>query len=191
MITAKIKDNKKTISQLLSLKNIFNPIMQFAYVVPDLTSAIKHWNGLGVGPFHVFPHLELKSVKYLGQDTDIDFSMAITYSGDVQIELVQQHNNAPSIYCDFLKKFPSGGQQHVAVVSKHYLNDLTILKDVGIKPVQEVVTLSDKQACYVNTDFHPGGMIEIIEYDDGMMSLFKMIKNSADFWDGVQGDVYY
>ena len=170
---------------------IFSPVMQIAYVVPDLQQAITHWNAMGIGPFHVFRHLKLKSVRYLSASTDADFSMAIGYMGDIQLELIEQHNDAPSIYKDYLDRFPVGGQQHLAVIADDYDRDLAFLEARGVVPVQEVVTMNDKRACYVNTDVIPGGMIEILEQDKTMMGLFDVIKKGCHEWDGVNGKVEY
>ena len=80
-------------------------IMQFSYVVRDLDAAIEHWAGnLQVGPFFVAPHVPYTRCLYRGTPTDLDMSVAIAYTGDTQIELVQQHNDAPSIFRDFLSR---------------------------------------------------------------------------------------
>ena len=47
-------------------------------------------------------HLDLNDVYYNGNDTNIDFSVALAYSGDIQIELIKQHCETPSIYNDYV-----------------------------------------------------------------------------------------
>jgi methylmalonyl-CoA/ethylmalonyl-CoA epimerase len=72
-------------------------LMQIAFVVPDVRKAILHWNSIGVGPFLLLPHLELGQVIYQGHKTNPDISLAIAYQGNMQIELIQQHDSVESI----------------------------------------------------------------------------------------------
>ena len=80
-----------------SVANI-GEIMQLAFVPADFDAALQHWIGLGAGPFFALDHVRLEDVTYLGKPAEIDFSMVIGYWGDLQIELIRQHNDAPSIY---------------------------------------------------------------------------------------------
>ncbi|MGZ6007918.1 MAG: VOC family protein, partial [Rhizomicrobium sp.] len=74
-------------------------VMQLAYVPADFDAALRFWiETMGAGPFFALDHVKLEDVKYKGAPADIDFSMVIGYWGDVQIELIRQHNGAPSIY---------------------------------------------------------------------------------------------
>ena len=38
--------------------------------------------------------------------------------------------------------------------------------------------------CYFDTSEHSGTMLELIERNDGIVSLFGMIAKAADEWDG-------
>ena len=73
-------------------------IMQLAYVPADFDGALAHWLKMGAGPFFALDHVVLEDLRYRGQPADIDFSMLLGYWGDLQIELIRQHNDAPSIY---------------------------------------------------------------------------------------------
>jgi hypothetical protein len=73
--------------------------MQFAFVPKDFDAAVKHWTEtMGVGPFYLIENNLLGEGKYLGEPYHCVFSIAIAYWGDMQIELVRQENDAPSIY---------------------------------------------------------------------------------------------
>ena len=74
-------------------------IIQNAYYVPDLDEGIVRVHALwGLGPFFVRRHIELENVTYRGSPSELDISAAYTQSGDLMIELVTQHNGAPSIF---------------------------------------------------------------------------------------------
>jgi methylmalonyl-CoA/ethylmalonyl-CoA epimerase len=73
--------------------------MQMAYVPRDLEGALSYWTQtVGAGPFFTIDHFKLDRGRYLGKPADIDFSIVLGYWGDMQIELIKQHNDALSIF---------------------------------------------------------------------------------------------
>ena len=168
----------------MSAPPLFGPVMQNGFVVDELNAAIEHWaRRLGVGPFFVFERVAFKECWYRGQvATDIDLTVAIAYWGEVQIELIHQRNAVPSIYTDFVARKGSG-LQHMGVMSDDLDADLARLKDRGILPVQHG-TAPGMRFAYVATDFHPGGMIELIEATPKAVSFFGRIRAAARDWDG-------
>jgi len=74
------------------------PVMQFAFVPKDFDAAIRHWTEtMGVGPL-----TSSRTTSWAKASTSVSpdhcvFSIAIAYWGDMQIELVRQENDAPSI----------------------------------------------------------------------------------------------
>src|SRR5262245_26700915 len=100
--------------------SMFGPIRQNGYVVRDIHAAMDDWvGGHGVGPWHLVGRVQLDWVRYRGRDSAPEMSIALANSGDLQIELIQQLNDAPSLYRDFLE---AGGEglQHVAYWSTDY-----------------------------------------------------------------------
>src|SRR5512143_1363312 len=115
---------------------LFGPVMQLGFVVPDLERAMQHWlEKVGIGPFLVLEHVKFAQVLHRGQPTDIDMSVALAQWGEVQVELIQQFNDAPSIYTEFPGR-TQGGLQHVGVMTNSVADDLVRLKARGIEPVQ-------------------------------------------------------
>jgi len=167
------------------MERIFGPVMQNAYVVTDLRAALDHWTRvMGVGPFYLFEHIEFEEVWFRGASLeDLRFSVAIGYWGDLQIELIQQHNSVPSIYTEFM----AGGRtglQHLGVVTGSLDRDLARLAPLGVVPVQHGRTSAGLRFAYVSTDFHPGGMIELIEAHAPTLAFFEKMRLEARDWDG-------
>ena len=162
---------------------ILGPIMQNGFVVRDWRKAALHWaETLGVGPFFVLEHVEFDECRYRGEPADIDMTVAIAYTGGYQIELVQQHNDAPSIYTEFLAN-NEPGLQHVGTV----VDDLDAALDVdGLRNsiVQDGRTAAGQRFAYVDTVLHNGTMIELIEADDAMRKSFAYMRKAAADWDG-------
>src|SRR5262249_30701331 len=96
------------------MSRLFGPLRQMGYVVPDVEAAMQHWVEVcGVGPWFYAERLPLTSFRYGGQRyDDIHLSIALANSGEVQIELIQQRSDHPSMGRDFLVGNPKGGLQH-------------------------------------------------------------------------------
>ena len=162
----------------------FGPIVQNGYVVRDLERAMHHWTStVGVGPFFVLEHIEFGEVLLRGQPMRIDLSVGVAYWGEVQVELIHQHDDAPSIYSEFAAA-KGEGLQHVGVMTDSVEEHLARLALVGVKPVQWGATASGIRFAYVDTDQHPGGMIELIERGRAIESFFGMAREAARNWDG-------
>lgn len=164
---------------------VLGPIMQVAYVVESIDRSIDHWaTKLGVGPFFVLEHVKFDEAWFRGAPCTVDFSVAIGYWGDVQIELIQQHNDAPSIYREFLQK-GYRGMQHMCVVTHDMDADIAKLEARGLKRVQwGVVAGSGAKFAYVDSDFEPGGMVELIEGIPPILGAFEHMRAAARDWDG-------
>lgn len=162
---------------------MLGPIMQNGFVVPDWRAAAMHWvESLGVGPFFAMEHVEFAEIFYRGEPTDIDMSVAIAYSGDYQIELVQQHNDAPSIYTDFLID-NAPGLQHVGTL----VDDLdAAIEEHGYhtRILQHGTTAAGQRFAYVDTVQHNGTMLELIEADAAMHKAFDHMRTTCRNWDG-------
>lgn len=163
----------------------FGPVMQNGFVVEDLDRALDHWTRVvGVGPFFVIERIPFDKVWFRGEPADIDLTVAIAYWGDVQIELIRQNNVAPSIYTEFASRGHSG-LQHMGVVTESVERDLARLAVHGVHPVQHGTTRTGMRFAYLDTDHHPGGMIELIESGPALLKFFGMAREAARRWDGT------
>lgn len=164
----------------------FGPVMQLGFVVPDLEVAAAHWSGtVGVGPFFLLEHVQFAETFYQGRPTTVDMSVAVAQWGAVQVELVQQFNDAPSIYSEFPGR-ERGGLQHVGVMTQSVERDLARLRPLGIDPVQWGSTANGIRFAYLATDQHPGAMIELIEHGPAIDGFFAIVREAARTWDGTQ-----
>jgi hypothetical protein len=167
------------------MQRVFGPVMQNAFVVDDLEQAIAHWTGvMNVGPFFVFERVAFTECWFRGRSAlDIDLSVAIAYWGDLQIELIQQRNAAPSIYSEFRARGLTG-MQHMGVITHSLQDDLAGLQARGVLPVQHGAVAGGMRFAYVSTDQHPGGMIELIDPGEKGLAFFERMRAAARDWDG-------
>lgn len=96
------------------MSRLFGPIRQNGYVVRDIRAAMDHWvNVVGVGPWFFVEQVKTDYFRHRGVDQPLTMSIALANSGDLQIELIQQTNDAPSLYKEFLDAGHEG-LQHLA-----------------------------------------------------------------------------
>jgi Glyoxalase/Bleomycin resistance protein/Dioxygenase superfamily len=165
------------------MSRYYGAIMQNGYVVRDWRAVARHWSEvLGVGPFFVLEHIEFESCTYRGAPTAIDMTVAIAYSGTHQIELVQQHNDAPSIYRDFLAAAPEG-LHHVGVLCTD-LDAALAEHELQARVLQAGRTRLGQRFAYVDTTLHGGSMLELIEATEKMRRAFAFMQEAARTWDG-------
>ena len=86
------------------MSRLFGPLRQMGFVVRDIDKAMRHWVEVcGIGPWFVADKLPLDAFWYKEQRyDDIHLTIALANSGDVQLELIQQRDDKPSMYRDFL-----------------------------------------------------------------------------------------
>ena len=93
------------------MSRLFGPMRQVGIVVRDIERAMRHWVEIcGIGPWFYAERLPLTEFRYKGRVYDIDMSVALANSGDVQLELIQQRCGSPSLYRDFLAAGHEGMQ---------------------------------------------------------------------------------
>jgi methylmalonyl-CoA/ethylmalonyl-CoA epimerase len=159
-------------------------VMQLAYVPTDFDATLKFWiETMGAGPFFALDHVKLEDVKYKGAPADIDFSMVIGYWGDVQIELIRQHNGAPSIY----KAWRDEGREglhHVCILVDDMTRARKAVAEAGGTIAQEGKVPGGGEVIYVDTNGGPGTMVEILKPAPGGRDFFAMMRAAAIGWDG-------
>ena len=159
-------------------------IMQLAYVPADFDAALKFWiEVVGAGPFFAIDHVQLEDVKFRGAPTQIDFSMAIGYWGDLQIELIRQHDDGASIYKEW-REAGHEGLQHVCILVDDMAHARAVCDAAGAVVAQEGKVAGGGEVIYVDTGGGPGTMVEILKPGPGSREFFAMMREAARGWDG-------
>ena len=159
-------------------------IVQMAWVVNDLEAAARRYSAtLGYGPFMFNRHIRLSEPSHRGTPRQTDFSLAIAQAGDVQVELVEQHDDTPSVYRDI---YPKGceGFHHVAVIVPDVGKEVARYQALGFA-VASTGRFGDVEFAYVDTVPATGHMVEILPDQDGIRRLFGAVRRAAESWDGV------
>ncbi len=101
------------------MSQIFGNPAQIGYIVSDIEAALDGWIAHGVGPWYYIAKVETDHFRFRGVDSPVEISVAIANSGDLQIELIQQRNDAPSLYKEFIDSGREGFQ-HVSYWTTEY-----------------------------------------------------------------------
>lgn len=161
-------------------------IMQLAYVPVDFDAALTFWTRvMGAGPFFAIDHVALEDVRYQGAPAQIDFSMALGYWGDLQIELIRQHNDAPSIYKAWLDAGREG-LHHVCMLVDDLAPARAAAAEGAMTIAQEARIPGGGQVIYIDTGGGPGTMVEVLKPGPGTHGLFAMMREAAREWDGSE-----
>lgn len=166
------------------MSRFFGQVRQLGYVVHDIQKEMRHWSEvLGVGPWYYADRVPVKNFRYKGDPSPIQTSVALANSGPLQIELIQQRNDAPSMYKDFLDAGRTG-LQHLAYWTESFEADLARLQAQGLVVGMSGEVGEKGRYVYFETETHPGTVIELSEVAGPKGRLFKMIREASVGWDG-------
>ncbi|CAM2169601.1 VOC family protein [Paraburkholderia sacchari] len=171
------------------MSQIFGDIRQVAMVVHDVNAAMRQWAQVGVGPFGVLGNFRPQNYVYRGQPmTGPLLTLCFAQSGDVQIELIQQHDDTPSAYIDFLGSGKEGCQHVCAWYANHadYDAKRTALLERGFTIVHEGESAAPRSRfAYFETRLPGGLMFEISEATlPEFMPLWQLLEERTRNWDG-------
>ncbi|RJG03151.1 VOC family protein [Noviherbaspirillum sedimenti] len=161
----------------------WGPIMQIAYVVDDLDTAIDHWTGvMGVGPFYL-KRPDLENAYYENEPLTVNMTAAVAFSNGLQIELILQHDDTPSIYT---RRRPEGhGIHHMAALTDDLEAAIAYVESRGGRRLQGADMPGGGRICYVDTGT-PAGILEFLELRAPVLELFESIRMAGATWDGQQ-----
>jgi hypothetical protein len=172
------------------VSRLYGEMRQIAFVVRDLDAALRHWTEtVGVGPF--FMLRKLKPDMWLYREKPAPgptITIALGYSGDFQVELIQQHDDNPSAYRDFLTAGREGFH-HVSswMTRAEYDAERERIRKRGIVATHEgSIPGSGIRFAYFATNEAPGGFYyEIAEVKEPpVYEMMMMIRDAARSWDG-------
>ena len=168
------------------MSRFFGEVRQAGYVVHDIHEAMTYWSEtLGIGPWFYADRVPVENFHYRGVPSPIQVSVALANSGPLQIELIQQRNDAPSMYKDFLDAGRTG-LQHMAYWTEDFEADLERLSQQGLAVGMSGEVGQRGRYVYFDTETHPGTVIELSEVAGPKGKLFKLIREASLNWDGTQ-----
>lgn len=161
-----------------------NSIIQVAYVVPDLHEGIDHWvRRMGAGPFFLMEHMKPENPLYRGQPLCPDYSAALGFSGSLQIELIQQHDDTPSIYKEFVDR-GGYGCHHILREVRDVAAAVAEFEKAGCPAVWSGNITGIGPFAYVDAAKQLGGYVELFHMSPLLLQLWAHMADASSNWDG-------
>ena len=112
-------------------------IHQLGYVVPDVDASMQSYAGsMRVGPFTCNRGFKAPDGWYRGSTDMPELSIAHAYSGRLFIEFIQQHDDTPSVYKEFIDKHGYGLHHYgIAVAPEEYDATLEHFYSLGFENI--------------------------------------------------------
>ena len=115
----------------------------------------------------------------------MDISLAIGQAGPIHIELVQVHNDTPTVYTDMYPKGSGGGLHHVAMLARDFPNALKAYRDAGFEVGMSGV-FGTTHFAYIDTRSSVGYFTEFAADTEEMRALYKRVADAAVDWNGSE-----
>jgi hypothetical protein len=149
----------------------------------DVIEAAGRWARVhGVGPFHVLPVVEQQLHRH-GDVSTASIQVAAAQAGPVQIELIQQHCDRPSVYRDWHRGRVSGLHQ-LCTVTEDYDGKKAHYESLGHELAGES-TGGPFRVGYFDTAADFGFYTEVVEYTPWLGALVERVAQTCATWDGT------
>jgi hypothetical protein len=156
---------------------------QLGFHVEDVGAAARRWaSAFGVGPFSLAPRAASSS-SYRGQRSQAEVEIAVAQAGPVQIELVHQFDDSPSVYREL---FPANGNglHQLCTMTHDFDGTKAHYEALGYEVTGEVEARGFRVA-YVDTTRDFGFYTEVIDHNPGFLRFAARLAEMAATWDGT------
>ncbi|MBL7500840.1 VOC family protein [Frankia sp. CNm7] len=157
-------------------------VRQIGYVVRDLDQALASWLALGVGPWYVMRG-QSQSGSYRGRPCTVPLSIAFGNTGDLQVELICQEDDTPSIYTEFLESGSEGFHQ-LAWWTTDFDATMRSVDAAGWPVVWSGDGGGAARYAYVEPPAGPATIVEIMEVTAATDGIATLVHQAASGWDG-------
>jgi len=160
-------------------------VRQLAFVPTDFDATLRFWNEtMGVGPFFLLEHLPYREVLYRGAPIEIDVSVALAYWGDMQIELVRQHDETIVSGYTESSAIRRDGLHHLLVET----DDIDVLHAAYLAAGGTTLMTGQvpEAGRFIYIDMGDGGPhIELADLAPRFQAVFDHMRRAAQDWDGT------
>jgi catechol 2,3-dioxygenase-like lactoylglutathione lyase family enzyme len=171
---------------LLNFGQPVDGIAQTAFVVPDLRAAIDRWVAdLGVGPWFVRDRLEGLNPIYRGAPATSAVTLAMGFAGNMQIELIQPLNDAPSIYKETIEA-RGYGFHHVGYAASDFAATLERFRALGYEEAYRAGVPTGGDVVFFDTKGALPGFVEVFEASAAVEEVFTRFYIASVGWNGEQ-----
>ena len=163
---------------------IFGPVIQHAFAVRGMDAALAYWiEVMGVGPFYRIENATYKHALYRNAPATPEYSVALAYWGENQIELVTPTSDKPSIYNEFLDEGHEGLLHHMCVTVED-MDEFRLSVDASkFETLAELALDPAGHVLYLRGAGQRWQLIEVGEFPPAIYELFNRVKSASEGWD--------
>jgi Glyoxalase/Bleomycin resistance protein/Dioxygenase superfamily len=159
-------------------------VVQFAYTVPDIEEAMREQTArLGVGPWFVYGPFRPLAGSYRGQQCSARLTLALGFCGHTMMELIQQHDDAPSVFRERIEA-AGYGFHHWGIAVPDIDAAVADYTGQGLEVAFSDRVPSGARIAYIDTLASLPGMVELIEFTPAQHRRYTAMYAAAVGWDG-------
>lgn len=152
---------------------------QLGFVVDDLVAAASRWATVhGVGPFHIGPPIEMEATV-AGEPAPASIRIGLAQAGPVQVELIQQLCDRPSLFRDWPRPF-----HQLATVTADFDGRQRHMEQCGYEPVA-AIEMPALRVAYFDTVADFGFYTELVSSNPDFFARWRGISETCAAWDGT------
>jgi len=139
----------------------------------------------GVGPWFYVDRVQTDYFLCRGVESELEVSVTVATSGELQLELIQPRNDASSAFTEFLDAGHEGAQR-VAYWTEDFQRLYDNALSLGYTVTQEgSIGGEHGRFAYLDTEHDHGTAIEICDISGPTGPFFSDIRDAAANWDGT------
>ncbi|MGA5538012.1 VOC family protein [Mycolicibacterium nivoides] len=156
-----------------------------AYVVEDLDKAIQAWvDERGVGPWFTMTGFAGANPVYRGASSKASISVAMTFSGNMSIELILPEDDHPSVWREHIDAH-GYGFHHIGRLTTSYDADVERYRSSGQELVFQASLPTGNRLGFIDTSDVLPGYQELVELNDAADAMFTQFYAATLVWDGT------
>lgn len=161
-------------------------IMQLGYVVEDIHASMREWiTKLHVGPWFLLEHWTGDHPVYRGRESRADVAIAMSFSGHMNVELIQPNDTHPSVYKEHIDG-RGYGFHHWGIASADLEADVKKYAGLGMEVAYRVGVPTGGDVVYMDPRGTLCGFLELIGVSAQMEQFFSRLYSSTLGWDGTE-----
>jgi hypothetical protein len=169
---------------LLGTGQPFGSVVQTAYIVKDAETAMRAYVArMNVGPWFVAGPFHPIKPLYRGKPIVPHLTLALAYAGTMMIELIEQHDDAPSVFAEVAKS-RGYGFHHWAIAVEDFDRAVADYQAKGYEIAFSDTAPMGMRVAYMDTLKELPGMVELIEANAAFEAFFTPMYKASIGWDG-------
>jgi len=160
-------------------------VIQAGHVVEDIDLAMATYAAqLGVGPWYRFRTSQPRpGALYRGKEVNLDLSIALAFRGTLMLELIQQHDDQPSVFRDGVAR-RGFGMHHWGIGTRRFDERVAEEQARGREALYTAQTARGARIAYFDGPAPLHAMKELIEITEANETFYAGIARQARDWDG-------